>query len=150
MIKFKRVLVPTDFSEHAKLALDYAVSLPFEEGGELLLVHSIEPTVYPIHQVISRTDELSIENQVRKTCQMQLDDLAKEVTNVNVRTLIRDGYASEELVEMADEEGCDLIVISTHGRSGIKHLLMGSTAERVVRKASCPVLTVRKPMPHPE
>lgn len=146
MIKFKRVLVPTDFSEHAKLALDYAVSLPFEDDGEVLLVHSIEPTVYPIHQVISRHDELSIENQVRKTCQMQLDDMAKAVTSVKVRTLIRDGYASEELVDVADDEACDLIVISTHGHSGIKHLLLGSTAERVVRKASCPVLTVRKPM----
>lgn len=144
MIKYTRVLVPTDFSEHAKPALDYAKQLPFADGAEILLVHTIEPTVYPMEQVVTRVDALSMENQVRKTCQNQLDDLAAGVEGVAVRTLVLDGYAAPEIIHTAEQEGVDLIVISTHGRSGIAHFLLGSTAEKVLRKAPCPVLTVRK------
>ncbi len=143
MIQYKRVLVPTDFSDHAKVALDYAVQLPFADDGELILVHAIEPTVYPIHRVIKQTDYLSLEKQVHETCQEHLDELAKAIEGPAVRTVLRDGHGFAEICGTAEEENADLIVIATHGRSGLTHLVMGSTAERVVRKAPCPVLTVR-------
>lgn len=144
MIQYKRVLVPTDFSERAKLALDYAAELPFAEDAELIILHAVEPTIYPTHHVIARTDALSIESQVRKACQEHLDEACATITGVRARGELVEGYAAQEIVAAAEQEDVDLIVIATHGRSGLTHFLLGSTAEKVLRKAPCPVLSVRQ------
>lgn len=147
MIKFRRILVPTDFSDFAKRAIDYACAMPMTENSEIILAHVIEPTIYPIHQVIQRHDALSFDQQVKKTCNNNLEDIAKEFSDrVALRPALLEGHPVGRLLGFADEEEVDLIVIATHGRTGLKHLFMGSTAEQVVRRAPCPVLTVRTEM----
>ncbi len=147
---FKKILFPTDFSDTSKHALTYAVSLARECRAELLLVHVVDnsldysfaysgmtPYQAPLQDyytdIRERTQEL-----LRETIKKEVDLTTKTDTDVAF------GTPHREIIELAKDRGVDLIVIGTHGRSGLGHLLIGSTAEKVVREAPCPVLTVRK------
>lgn len=147
MIQLQKILVPTDFSDNARIALDYAAELARSRNAEVLLVHVMEPPIYPVSFGVGPTNLPLMEQDIRRHVEEALERLRREAfgDTIRCRCIVREGQPFVEIVKAAREEGADMIVISTHGHSGIKHLLLGSTAERVVRKAPCPVLTVRQP-----
>lgn len=141
--KLTRILVPTDFSRNAAQALRYAVPLARQVGGKITLLHVLDWPVIPATLGAVMTDEATITGTVKQA----LDKLAKSSVPADVldKTLVRIGSAHRDIVEAARGLRMDLIVISTHGRTGWKRALLGNTAERVVRHALCPVLVVRQP-----
>lgn len=139
--KLARILVPTDFSRQAAQALRYAVPLARQVGGKISLLHVLEWSVVPATLGATMTDEARITNVAKRA----LDELARTTVPAELleKTLVRAGRAYQDIAESARELRMDLIVIATQGRTGLKRALLGSTAERVVRHATCPVLTVR-------
>lgn len=144
----KKVLVPIDFSDYSKSALKYAVNFAKSFKAEIILIYVVEPIIYPpdfsMGQIAMPTINTDWDNRAKE----ELDKLAKnEITNNGkVKTIIKTGKPFAEIIEAAKEEDIDLIIISTHGHSGVEYILFGSTAEKVVRKAPCPVLTLREPI----
>ena len=142
MITLKKILVPTDFSEHSNKALLYGAELAAKFGAELHLLHAIEmtPLMYGEGAYIPPEMEIDRENAAVK----QLDDLHVAATSdVKVVRKVQHGHPFVEIVRYARENDIGLIVVATHGRGAIAHMLLGSVAEKIVRKAPCPVLTVR-------
>jgi nucleotide-binding universal stress UspA family protein len=141
----KRILVPVDFSEPALRALDYAVE--FGRGPELTVLHVIEPVYYPMAGDVSGVgyDMTIVYQELERAARQQLSRIAAKLRarRVRARTLLCVGAPHRAIVETAKKLKADLIVMSTHGRTGLSHAVMGSVAERVVRTAACPVLTVR-------
>lgn len=139
-----KILVPTDFSDSSKLAVRYAVGVAEAMGAQLMLAHVAEaPFDYAAYGLAPET-VARIRGDVRKTIDEQLEAIRVENGCGDDCTLhVLEGTPSFEIVALAKRESADLIVIATRGQSGIKHLVLGSTAERVVRMAECPVLTVR-------
>ncbi|HET6419982.1 MAG TPA: universal stress protein [Geobacteraceae bacterium] len=145
MKEFKKILFATDFSEISEYAFDYAMSLAGKFNAKLIIIHVINEPVdlrgfYVPHisfDSIEREIALSAEKMMDKFCDRKLASFR------NYEKLTVSGIPYEEILKKADEEQVDLIVMGTHGRAGIDHLLFGSTAERVVRKSVCPVMTVR-------
>ncbi|GAM11689.1 universal stress protein [Geobacter sp. OR-1] len=145
MQNFDKILLAVDFSDSSMNACEYALALATKFGSKLIIVHVINEPVdlrgfYVPHISFDRLEQ-EIEEGARKM-------MDKFVANslggfANFETLILSGIPYEEILKKSEEEHADLIVLGTHGRTGIDHLLFGSTAERVVRTAKCPVLTVR-------
>lgn len=140
------VLVPTDFSEDALKAVHTAHRLLENlDEARLILLHAfnlpIEYTAYgPIPTSVNYLKDAGVE------AEQQLGEIAEDLKQregIDVETLAREGYPPEVICEEASQQDADLIVMGTHGRSGLAHLLLGSTAERVVQKAPCPVMTVQ-------
>ena len=140
----KTVLVATDFSECAEQALDYAVALAGKLDAKIHLLNAIGIPAMGIPEVGVAVTNTLIESTVR-THHAELDKLAIRRASVNIETVLRTGDARDVIIDVAREVGADLIVMGTHGRGPVAHMLMGSVAEKVVRKAPCPVLTVRHP-----
>ena len=142
MIKLERILVPTDFSDCAKQAIEYGSELAKRFGAELHLLHVVQPIVMAYAYGAAIPEEaLHPEGPAKK----ELDDVeVPDVEHISrVERSVRSGTPFVEIVRCAKQNKMDLIVIGTHGRTGLNHMLLGSVAEKVVRKASCPVLTVR-------
>ena len=140
-VALKHVLVPIDFSEHSLRALDVAKKLAQDAGGTLTLLHVVEPI--PGWEDIP---VLMTNPQLAKDAERKLQRLPRERqidARLVGRTVVKIGTPWYEITQTAKELGRDLIVIATHGYAGWKHVVLGSTAERVVRHASCPVLVVR-------
>lgn len=139
----RRILVPVDFSECSRKALDYGVSLANQFRSELLLLHVVQPYV-PVPELTAVDTELVL-NRMMDAARTELarwrESLGKEIA---VETQLRVGRPEVEIERTISERKIDLAVLSTHGRTGLKHALLGSTAERVVRHATCPVLVVRE------
>jgi len=144
MSLFQNILVATDFSEHAQRALDHAVELARMCNAAIHIVHSHAlPMVYTPDGVVMGPlwNEADVRTDLSKGLEKVVADVrARGVPEVTSQLL--EGQAWQEIVKAASDGGADLIVLGTHGRSGLKHLLLGSVAEHVVRKATCPVLTV--------
>lgn len=144
----QKILCPTDFSETAKKAVDYAAELALESGAELHLIHSFETMTSMgfAGQTESIADELH--QQMNAVLQGSL-------LEPRLHRWMHAGMPGEVICWMAQEHGCDVIVMGTHGRSGFKHLALGSVTEYVMRHARCPVLTIRDrplnepPLPEP-
>lgn len=146
MIRFQKILVPTDFSPASLQAVPYARELARLHQAEILLVHVMELPHYPTLFEGTALVVPPIDETLRTQLAAQLEKSALEISataGVNCRAILREGPATHELLECAKHEGVDLVVIATHGYTGLKHMLLGSTAEQVVRHASCPVLTIR-------
>ncbi len=144
----RKILVPIDFSHHAQEAVRWAVDLARRyDALSLVLVHVNPPIPWPAlpDGMPVMTGELL--TQIRTDLAAALERVRRDVAaaGVPVDTALLDGVPSTEIVELARRGGFDLVVMGTHGRTGIKHALLGSVAEKVVRKAPCPVLTVRLP-----
>jgi universal stress protein A len=136
--KLKKILVPVDFSDCFKKALQYAIPFARQFDAELKLLHVVEP--YPAVPEMGPVDVETL--QVGRA---QLEALRRAIGEaVPASTLLRTGVPNIEIVQAAKELGIDLIILSTHGRTGLAHILLGSTAERVIRHAPCPVLVVRE------
>ena len=144
----KKVLVPIDFSDYSKSALKYAVNFAKSFNADIILIYVVEPIIYPPDFSMGQIAMPSINTEWDDRAKNELQKLAKsEITDiVNVKTIIKTGKPFVEIIETAKEENVDLIIIATHGHSGVEHILFGSTAEKVVRKAPCPVLTLREPL----
>ena len=143
-----KVLVPIDFSDYSKSALRYAVNFAKSFNAEIILIYVVEPVIYPPDFSMGQIAMPSINTEWDDRAKDELQKLAKSeiIGAVKVKTIIKTGKPFVEIIETAKEENVDLIIIATHGHSGVEHILFGSTAEKVVRKAPCPVLTLREPI----
>jgi len=143
----KKILVPIDFSEYSKKALQYAFQLAKQFNSHLSLIYVIEPVIYPADFSMGQVALPSIDVEMNARAKEELENLAqKEIADLEVKTIIKTGKPFVEIIETAAEEDIDLIIIASHGHTGVEHLLFGSTAEKVIRKAPCPVLTLRDPI----
>jgi universal stress protein A len=142
--QLKKILVPIDFSDCSKKALQYAIPFARQFGAALTLLNVVQIT-YPTGELGPVAPPVA-ENEAHEASQTALDALVKREVGAGLPTAteVRFGQPAEEIVLAAGELDIDLIVISTHGRTGLKHILLGSTTEHVVRRAPCPVLTVRE------
>jgi len=148
MIGLKTILHPTDFSETSGHALTYALAFAKEFKARLYVLHVIEEVSSAMYFDMLQTPPLAqlmadVEAQARKALDGLLPEEARE--QVQTEGLIRKGVPFLEIVRCAEEVGADMIVCGTHGRTGLKQALFGSVAEKIVRKAPCPVLSVRHP-----
>ena len=147
MIKLRKILVPMDFSDNSRLALDYALALGEKFESELHLVNILRDilqiTAPEPGLVLASTGDLMRELREGAVSEMKKVVDSKALAGKKVVHHVLDGHPFVEIVHYARDKSIDLIVMGTHGRTGLAHLLMGSVAENAVRKASCPVLTVR-------
>lgn len=141
---FRNILVATDFSPHAAKALELAANLAKVSGASLQIMHVYDVIPYTLPEGLPIYDGGQMA-RIREELGLQLKRLAGEAQSSGVQKVdsaLVEGQASVEIARRAEEGQCDLVVMGTHGRSGFAHLLLGSVAERVVRKATCPVLVV--------
>ena len=144
VIQLKKILVPVDFSDPSNQAVRYAARLAQHFGSEITLLHIVQKTsVAPFPEVPPYLDDMEEDFE---NAEKALQTLAAQQTlkSSAIHTVMRTGLAAHEIVETARDLDSDLIVIATHGYTGWKHLCIGSTAERVVRTAPCPVFVVRE------
>ena len=145
MLPFKKIVCPTDFSEPACKAIKAAGEMAEKFSAELILLHVVGPVpvletptglagfdVAAYQQELSDSAKASLQNRVEKHVS----------ESVNVRSMVVHGEAAHEIVRVANEEGADLIVLSTHGESGWRHRIFGSVPDKVIRLAECPVLMI--------
>lgn len=142
------ILVPTDFSQASELAVDAAGLLAKQFGAKLTLVHVHDPAALRSPATIgwSPEQQKALVAQIDDTIAKSFDELrARRLAGADVADMVilHDASPAHGICVYAEKIGADLIVISTHGRTGLAHLLIGSVAERVVRHAACPVLTLR-------
>lgn len=141
----KTILVPTDFGEASEHAVEYALELAKAVGSDVVLMHAFEiPAVgFPDGALVATAD---MTNRVIEGAQVGLERQVSqyEGRGVEMRSIIKQGDAWRSVIAAAEEVGADLIVMGTHGRRGLPRALLGSVAEKVVRTAHCPVLTVHK------
>jgi nucleotide-binding universal stress UspA family protein len=149
MLNFNVIVVPTDLSDYSLRALPYAVGLAERFDAHLKILCINEPAV-PISDVTwAGIDVHATDDALLAQAQKALDKIVREQipAGVDVESTVITGNAVDGIIEYAQDQNADLLVMCTHGRTGLSHVLMGSTAEAVVRRAHCPVLTLRQPMP---
>ena len=148
-IDLKKILCPTDFSENSEHAMKYALTLATLSQAELQLFHVVEPLTYPQSAELFEPvlDEVELTMKMGAAYQKQLEDQVDALKDeyLKIRGKLANGNTFLEIIRAARDEGVDMIVMGTHGRTGLAHVLIGSVAERVVREAPCPVLTVKHP-----
>ncbi len=146
-----RILVPIDFSEHSKNALQYALQYAVQFQAHLDLLYVVEPTIYPADFSFGQVGFPNIEEELRKRGSDELQTLVRKEVGGRVRAdaTVRTGKPFVEIHDFAREQDIDLIIIATHGHTGVEHMLFGSTVEKVVRKSPCPVLVVPTIQHHP-
>jgi nucleotide-binding universal stress UspA family protein len=145
-IQVRQILIPLDFSHHVETILEWGAHMAKEHGSRVILVHAYHLPV-EFQQLEGAYLPPDFWTNVKTEAQQTLEGHAKTLRgkDIEVETVVREGYPATVILEEAEERNADLIVIGTRGLSGLKHLLLGSIAERVVQKASCPVLTVKTP-----
>ena len=143
----KRILVPVDFSSDSLDALAYAREFATAFDAEMVLLYVVEPIYYatPADMYVVNTNVATLLEEQRRAAEEQFARMVEKQASggPRLRPMIKTGTASEVIAECARAERADLIILATHGRTGLAHMLMGSVAEKVVRTAPCPVLTVR-------
>jgi nucleotide-binding universal stress UspA family protein len=141
MVRFHTILHPTDFSPNSAEAFHFACALARDCGARLIVLHAVEPAPAMVGETALVPYELE---ELREEAHRKLAELRPADPGVHMETLIRDGPAPAIILETADQCSADLIVMGTHGRTGLKRLFLGSVAELVLRRAHCPVLTVKE------
>ncbi len=152
MANFSKILSATDFSEDSGFALGFAEEIARRFTAEIILLHvdqalapvMMSPEMGPVMDIGAMT---RVAEEQRVAAQKELDKIVARMrdSGLKARSMLKVGSPFLEIVRVAQADGADLIVLGTHGRTGLAHVLMGSVAERVVRKAACPVLTIRHP-----
>jgi nucleotide-binding universal stress UspA family protein len=152
MTLFQKILVPVDFSVHSEEAVRIASDIAIQYAGSLTLVYVCEPLTYPLPDGYVLFTQMQLDGMFAQfEKQLQTVKSSVEAAGVgHVEARLLQGFAGTEIPAFADKEGFRLIVMGTHGRGGISHLVLGSVAESVVRSAPCPVLTVRVAAPAPQ
>lgn len=140
-----KILCPIDFSKHSQVALEHAESIAAKFGAELIVAHIVEPVLYPVAYGLPPVAPVNYEENAKKSAAKALAPIVEGISRrgVPARALVDSGAASMRICDIAEEQGVSMVVVATHGYTGIRHVLLGSTAERVVRKCPCPVLTVK-------
>jgi nucleotide-binding universal stress UspA family protein len=148
MLVFNVIVVPTDFSDHSLRALAYAIGLAEKYDASVKVLYVNEPALQVSDMAWVGVDERSLKDEHVKDARRQMDRIIQDQIpeDLSAESEVRSGDAVEEIINYAGDVNADLIVMATHGRSGLSHMLMGSTAEQVIRKAACPVLTLKHPM----
>ena len=147
MINIKKILCPVDFSDCSKIALDYSVSLAKKYEAQILILHVVE-TSFPDPEYIAICEDMEkIHTQLTIQAETKISKLKENLINEKIKTtpIISTGKPFVEIIKCCKENNVDLVVIGSHGQSGLSHILFGSTAEKVVRKSPCGVLTVKHP-----
>ena len=141
----RRILVPVDFSSPSLQALEYAIEFQRQHKAELIVLHAVEPIYFAAMDGVygAGFDASIVYREMERAAREQLASLSAKLRKrrIDVRVLHTVGPASQVIVDAAKKLAADLIIMSTHGRTGLAHVFMGSVAERVVRSAPCPVLT---------
>src|SRR5262249_46619147 len=138
------ILHPTDFSDPAHASFQLACALASDMKARVIAFHVVPPVAAYVDDLIDYTaphHELKAWEKLRR-----LQQTAEEGYGLDIELDVSEGEPAAEILKIARDRHCDLIVMGTHGRTGLRHLLMGSIAEKVIRKAGCPVLTVRSPL----
>jgi len=150
----KRIVVPVDFSDDSLKALAYARDIAKAFGAELLLLYVVEPVYYatPADMYVTTPNMTMLLDEQRQIGAKQLGKLIADLgkKGQRVRGMVKTGSPAQVIADTAKSTHADLIVMATHGRSGLAHIIMGSVSEKVVRHASCPVLTVRRGVTAPK
>ena len=147
MIDLRRILLPTDFSKFSDNALTYAIAFAEKFGAELHLLHVVQDLALFMPPDVVTVPAMVPLDQLNTAAHDAINRLVRE-HNLGRFTLhheVREGNPFTEIVRYAKDHDIDLIIMGTHGRGGLAHVLLGSVSEKVVRKAPCPVLTVRHP-----
>jgi len=149
MLNFNVIVVTTDLSDYSMRALPYAISLAERFKAALKIVYVNEPAL-PIADIAWYAATAAVDDEERKREALAtMEKIIKEQVprGVHAEARVLTGSAADKIAEYARETNADLLVLCTHGRTGLSHVLMGSTAEAIVRRAPCPVLTLKQPMP---
>ena len=141
MVRFHVLLHPTDFSSSSAEAFKFASALARDCKAKLVVIHAIEPEVAMVGEGALVPFDLK---ESRVLADRNMQGIESIDPTIHLEKVVREGPAPTVILEAADEFGADLIVMGTHGRTGIKRLLLGSVAELVLRRANCPVLTVKE------
>jgi len=140
LVHLKNILVPLDFSPMSLKSLQYAIPFAQFFGARLTLLYVIEPLTYvpelPYGIPLPPDPTAEMDSELQRIRQTMIP------AEIGVDTVVCEDFASEGVIDVAREVNADLIITTTHGRTGLSHLLMGSTAEKIVRKAPCPVLVL--------
>jgi len=141
---FERILVPVDFSDHSKKTLAYAKEITNSYGANLQLLHIIEDTIHPAFSLSGKSSIFDLVPGIEVDCRRRIEKLIQEaeISKKNTEIIVKGGQAAHDIIKFAKDNSSDLVVIATHGLTGIEHLLLGSVTEKVVRMAHCPVFTV--------
>jgi nucleotide-binding universal stress UspA family protein len=144
-MEIHQILAPTDFSESSKQAVTCAYELAQTFGAKLILLNVAELPVYPVEVFPPSTEGTTLLDNLEDRARLDLAQLLPKGENARVEVICQavPGTPYCKIIEVAEAAKVDLIVMATHGRTGLSHLVMGSVAERVVRMARCPVLTMR-------
>ena len=140
-LTIEKILVPIDFSDHSQSVLKVAESMARSERAELILAHVVEP----VQPIATTAPYPHVETAMVDANRDKLHSISPSDPSTSFKHCLKQGSAGKGIVEIAEEERVDLIVMGTHGRRGLSRLLMGSVAEDVVRHAPCPVLTLKQP-----
>lgn len=146
MLKFPSILIPTDFSECAQIAEQYGLALARTFHSAVHYLYAVEPIdTFATINGVEQSIYFDVLSDLRATAEERLAQIAAALQHegLSVTTAVREGRASEAIVEYAQQNSISLICIATHGRRGFSHLILGSTTERVVRRAPCPVFVIR-------
>lgn len=141
---FKKILCPVDFSKFTEEVIVYAADIAKQYGAELHVLHVIPNLTYftPYESFLTPENLVAVEKNIQNEVERDFGKILKHV-DMEIKKVVKTGVAFVEIIEYAKSEGIDLIVMGTHGRSGIEHILIGNVAEKVVRKSPCPVMTIR-------
>jgi nucleotide-binding universal stress UspA family protein len=142
MSRFQTILHPTDFSPGSAAAFGYACQLARDYDARLIVLHAFGPVVPMGDEGILVSDNV---DDLRASARKQLDAIRPPNPTVRLESVVRDGPSTQAILDAAKEFRADLIVMGTHGRTGFRRLVLGSVIEEVLRKAPCPVLTVKAP-----
>jgi universal stress protein A len=154
MVTIKKILAPVDLSTSSKVGVGYALEFAMSQGAEVIVYNVITPDETPFPQAdeewLTKQVDLpkvrkTIEERERRLAEFMQENFADYLGTIKVRQGVEIGSPHKRIVAKAAEEGVDMIVMCTHGRTGLLHILIGSVTEQVVRRAPCAVLSVRPP-----
>jgi universal stress protein A len=142
--QLKKILCPVDFSNDSFTALDYAADFARQNQGQLILLHVVDNPLADQYGPIRQNFYAEVEHALEKSKQMLAEAVQAHAAGVAYEAIVKRGNPYEEIIDLANSHHADMIVMSTHGRTGPQRLVIGSVAEKVVRTAPCPVLTVKQ------
>lgn len=146
MIAIEKILCPIDFSPCSTYALNYAIDFSMKAQALLYLLYVIETRADDIGDMVKQIDLLGDDTKIDTVKTRLMNLIPGNIrANISIETVVVTGIPFVEIVKVARDNHIDLIVMGTHGRTGLKHILIGSVAERVIQKAPCPVLSIKLP-----
>ena len=142
---FSKILVPVDFSEYTADIITHATQIALRFDSTIHLLHVIPNMDYfaPYESFMAAENVIAVQKGIEDEVQRDLENLAKGISGTPVVKAVRMGVSFVQIVEYVRTQGIELVVMATHGRGGLEHIIIGSVAEKVVRRSPCPVLTIR-------